>query len=196
MILVIAALLCLVSVPLAGGQLAALAELRIRATWTIMLGLGLQVLVVTVLPGGSPGVHAAAHLASYVLAAAFVWANRRVPGMLLVALGGAMNLAAISANGGVMPAWPPALRIAGLHAGDGYENSAAVADPRLQVLGDVIPVPGVWPIANVLSVGDLVLFAGTLVLLHRVCRSRLRPGSLPPGRQALAVRPPVPGTRT
>lgn len=193
MILVIAALFCLASVPLAGGRLAALAELRIRATWTIVLALGVQVVVVSVAPGGSHAFHAGVHLASYVLAAAFVWANRRVPGMLLVALGGALNLAAISANGGVMPAWPTALRIAGLRPTGGYENSAAVAHPRLQALGDVIPVPGPWPIGNVLSVGDLILFAGTLLLLHRTCRPGRAAGSTaartPRGSDAAAAAP-------
>jgi hypothetical protein len=40
------------------------------------------------------------------------------------------------------------------------------------------PVPGAWPIGNVLSVGDLIIFIGALVVLHVACGSqltRLRP---------------------
>jgi hypothetical protein len=37
----------------------------------------------------------------------------------------------------------------------------------------VIPVPGPWPIGNVLSVGDLIIFLGALVVLHVACASRL-----------------------
>lgn len=176
MILVIAALACVASVPLAGGRLAALAELRLRAAWAVLTAVGLQVGIVTLFPGGSPALHSVVHVATYALAAVFVWANRRVPGMVVVALGGAANLAAISANGGVMPAWPTALRIAGLQQGAGYHNSTAVSGARLQFLGDVIPLPGPWPIGNVLSVGDLLIFAGLLVLLHRSCRTP-RPAS-------------------
>jgi hypothetical protein len=45
-----------------------------------------------------------------------------------------------------------------------------VADPHLLWLGDVLPVPLPLGLSNVLSVGDLVLYAGALVLLHRTCR--------------------------
>ena len=66
-----------------------------------------------------------------------------------------------------------ALRIAGIDTSGGFANSAAVEHPRFFLLGDVIPVPGPWPIGNVLSVGDLVIVAGALILLHVTCRSRL-----------------------
>jgi hypothetical protein len=86
-----------------------------------------------------------------------------------MAAGGALNLLAISANGGVMPASAWAIARSGLEARDGFENSAVLADPRLLALGDVIPVPA-GPLANVLSVGDLVIFAGLALLLARACR--------------------------
>jgi hypothetical protein len=91
-----------------------------------------------------------------------------------------MNLAAIGANGGVMPASPTASAIAGIPASDQFANSAVLTDPRLAWLGDIIPVPGPWPLGNVLSPGDVVLYVGALVLLHRACRpgrSRPRPAT-------------------
>lgn len=172
MILIWLSLLCIASVPLRGGRLSALVEIELRAIWAILAAIGLQVVIITLAPGGSHALHSAGHVATYALAAWFVWANRRIPGILIVALGGALNLVAISANGGVMPAWAPALRISGIDQGAGYHNSAVVAHPHLQFLGDVIPIPGPWPIGNVLSVGDLILFAGVLVLLHRTCGRR------------------------
>jgi uncharacterized protein DUF5317 len=81
-----------------------------------------------------------------------------------------------------MPAAATALRIAGVDTSGGFANSDAVAHPRLLALGDVIPVPGPWPIGNVMSVGDLLIVAGVLFLLHVTCASRLsrsrRPGQL------------------
>jgi hypothetical protein len=74
-----------------------------------------------------------------------------------------------------MPASAAALRIAGLAPSGGFNNSAPVAHPHLGFLGDVIPVPGPWPIGNVLSVGDLVIFAGAFLVLHWACGSRLAP---------------------
>ena len=51
MLLVYAALLILATVPLAGGSLAALADVRLRGAWLVALALGVQVLITTVLPG-------------------------------------------------------------------------------------------------------------------------------------------------
>ena len=70
------------------------------------------------------------HLATYAMAGTFLFVNRRIPWLWLIGLGGGANLAAISANGGVMPASPRALIAAGravdVHH---FANSAAVASP-------------------------------------------------------------------
>jgi hypothetical protein len=106
--------------------------------------------------------------------------DREPPARRDPAAGGAgLTVLAISVNGGLMPASAGARRIAGIAALDGFANSAAVAHPQLLWLGDVIPVPGPWPIGNVLSVGDLLIFAGALHLLHRTCGSRLALGHQP-----------------
>lgn len=69
-----------------------------------------------------------------------------------------------------MAASRTAERLAGLHLRAGFENSAPLTHPHLLWLGDVIPWPG--PLPNVLSVGDCLIYIGTLILLHRVCRRR------------------------
>jgi hypothetical protein len=162
----------LASVVVAGGQLGALADLRFRRPWLLGAALGLQILVISVVPDGGPWWHQAAHLASYAIAGAFVVQNRHVPFLWLIGAGGLMNLAAIAANGGVMPARPEALAAAGLSAGSGFANSAALADPRLAFLGDVFAIPDALPLANVFSVGDVCIALGALLLLHRVCGRR------------------------
>jgi hypothetical protein len=172
MLLVLAAVACVVSVPLFGGRLARLAALDVRAVWVALGAAGLQVWI-TQAPHGSHALHVAMHLASYGLVAVFLVANRRLAGLPLLAVGAGLNVLAIATNGGVMPASAGALRIAGIDTSDGFANSAAVAHPHLLWLGDVIPVPGPWPIGNVLSIGDLLIFAGALYLLHRQCGSRL-----------------------
>jgi uncharacterized protein DUF5317 len=168
--------LAVASVPLAGGRLGALADLRLRGVWAIAAALAVQVLIITVLPGGHPALHKAIHLSTYLLAATFAWLNRRVPGVAAAALGGALNFAAIAANGGVMPASSWAMRVAGFaDPAHRFVNSGHVAHARLQVLGDVFALPASWPVHNVFSVGDIVLFIGVTVLLHVTCASRLVP---------------------
>ena len=153
--------LCVAAVPLAGGRLGALADLRLRATWLLMAGLGAQVVVISVFPDGAGALHTGAHLASYALIAAFVAANwARVPFLWLIALGGALNLAAIAANGGVMPADPDALAAAGIATPPGeFSNSTAVSDPALAFLGDVLWLPQSWPVSNVFSVADQLVLS-------------------------------------
>ena len=174
MLLVLTALVLLATVPPAGGRLGRLADIRPRAVWAVLLAAGIQV-GVTQIPGGSHALHASLHVLSYVLDAYFVFANRRLAGVPVVALGAALNLAAITANGGVMPASAAALRISGIAERHGFDNSAALAHAHLAFLGDIIPVPGPWPIGNVLSVGDLIIFVGALIVLHVACGSRLHP---------------------
>src|SRR5215207_11569671 len=101
MLLLVGLLLAVLSVPLAGGRLGALADLRFRRVWLVPVALGVQILIISVAPGGAPALHQAAHLASYALAGVFVASNRRIPFLWLIGAGGLMNLAAIAANGGV-----------------------------------------------------------------------------------------------
>jgi Family of unknown function (DUF5317) len=163
------------AVPLFGGRLGALVELRLRRVWAVYAALGLAVAGVG-LPGLPDGLRSLLLVAAYPVGAVFLAANRRVPGIAVVALGAALNLLAICANGGVMPASPAALATAGLPADQpGFQSSTAVDDPRLAFLGDVFAIPASWPLANVFSVGDVLIGLGLAWRLHRVCGSRLVP---------------------
>jgi hypothetical protein len=102
-----------------------------------------------------------AYLSSYALAVAFLFLNRRIPGFWLVGTGALLNLIAIGANTGVMPATQGALATAGVHpGGEVFANSAYVEHARLWFLGDVFAIPASWPLANVFSVGDVLIAVG------------------------------------
>ena len=141
MILIVLAALCIISVPLTGGNLGRLSELRLRWLWTAPAALILQTVIVTVAPGGSEGLHAAAHIPSYVLVGAFLWANRHIAGAKLIALGALSNTLAIVANDGVMPAserpsiWPASPRAAAFRIRPRSHIRSCCGS------GDIIPVP-------------------------------------------------------
>jgi hypothetical protein len=186
-------LLLLVTVPLAGGRLSRLSDLRLAGGRLVVLALGLQVLMASVLPVVAPDAPhrllIALHAASYAVIAWTLWLNRAVPGLLLIALGGGTNAAVIALNGGTLPADPDALLEAGFAVSpDEYKNSGVVDDPVLAWLGDVMATPSWLPFRNVISLGDVVVLLGGAVLLHVVCASRagraLRPQ--PRGEQAPA----------
>lgn len=168
--------LCVATVPLFGGRLARLSDLRFRRGWAAVAAVVLQVLIMSVFPEGDERVQNALHLASYGLLFYFLAANLAIPGMWLIGLGGGCNAAAIAANDGVMPAQPSALATAGIPQLPGeFANSAAVPDPKLWFLGDIFAIPQSLPLHNVFSVGDILLVIGGAILLHRVSRSTLNP---------------------
>jgi hypothetical protein len=176
-LIVFACLLAVLTVPLAGGRLLRLADLELRAAWTVGAAIAIQVLVISVFPAQAGSFGQPIHLATYGLAGWFLWANRHISGLWLVGGGALMNFAAIVANGGVMPASQSALDASGLahDKGEAFANSAAVPDAKLAPLGDVFAVPEAWPLSNVFSLGDICIVLGLLVAMHAVCASRLVP---------------------
>jgi predicted MFS family arabinose efflux permease len=166
-------------VPLAGGRLMALAELQLARAWTLFAAITIQVLIVVVIPGQFTALHPFVHVATYFLVAVFLFANRGVPGLWMIGLGGAMNLVAIVANGGTMPASASALATAGLVVDTPGEfvNSGVVANPHFGFLGDIFATPSWLPFANVFSLGDIAIVLGAAVAVHRLCGSRLVPSA-------------------
>lgn len=173
MIIVVAAILAVLSVPLTGASLAPLARLTLRSVWLVWLSVVLQI-VITMVPGFPDWLGRPLHLATYALSVAFLWCNRHLPGAWLFGLGTALNLAAIVANGGTMPASESAWRTAGLPTiSHQFENSNVARSARLPWLGDVFAIPKGWPLANVFSVGDVLVIIAIAYFAHVWCRRPL-----------------------
>jgi Family of unknown function (DUF5317) len=174
MIMFAGALVGIATVPLFRGRFGSLVHVHLRLGWLVFLAIFLQTAVVSIFNRTlTPSSAAALHMLSYAATALFVVANRRISGLWLIGLGGLMNLIPIAANGGVMPARPAAVLKAGLKPPDGFENSRVVTDPHYAVLGDIFAVPARFPLANVFSIGDLVLNIGLILVLHDATGSRL-----------------------
>lgn len=163
--------LAILLVPLTGGRLGRLGELRPRHQKLIVAALLVQVLVISVVPHWNRVFVVSVHIASYALAAAFLWINRRVPGLPLLGAGAGLNATAILANGGTMPADPGALAAVGIaETAEEFVNSGAVADPKLSFLGDIMASPAWLPFQNVFSIGDALILVGAVYAVHRTCR--------------------------
>ena len=174
MFLVAFAACCLISVPLAGGRLSKLADVPLRWVAAIFASLFIQVVIISILPDGTPWVHRVLHLVSYLLAAAFLVMNRRIVGLWVIALGALLNAIAIFSNNGVMPASEGALRAAGrLETTKGFINSGVLAHPRMRFLGDIFAMPKWMPLHNVFSIGDVCIAIGFAITIHTLCESRL-----------------------
>ncbi len=176
MIIVAAVLLGALTVPLFGGRFRGLADAQLRRGWCLLAALAGQILITSIMPDLPSTFARTIHLATYVLATMFLWSNRRIVGLWIVAIGAGLNVLAITLNSGVMPASTAALRRAGLDiAGRDFRNSAPVPHARLSFLGDVFAIPIGWPFANVFSVGDVLIVIGVVLALHELCGSHVRP---------------------
>ena len=148
-----------------GGRLERLGDLRFRWGALAVAGLLVQVLlfsgpVASAIGTAGPVVYVAS-TAAVLLA---VLRNIRIRGLALVAAGAATNLAAIAANGGVMPAAPEAVAGLGL-APEGFSNSVVLADPVLRPLTDIFVLPPWLPFANVFSIGDILIGLGVIAVI-------------------------------
>jgi hypothetical protein len=173
MTLALAFLLMLATVPLLGGDLRRLEDVRLRFVWLAVVALAVQVVLIAVAPEGDSTLYRVGHIATYLLVGGCVVANLQLRFLWVVALGGFLNFIAIVANGGVMPASEGAMRTAGLSVRDEFTNSDYVEDANLAFLGDVFAIPDGWPGANVFSIGDVVIVVGAFLVLHAATGSRL-----------------------
>jgi hypothetical protein len=155
-----------------------LALLELHHIWLVWLGFATQVSVFQWLAAYmSESVVKGIHVGTYVILVAFIALNRHIPGAWLIALGTACNVTAIVANGGLMPASRSAIETAGKRVPEAaFQNSGFLADPNLLFLGDIFAVPAGLPLANVFSVGDVLIVVGGTYLAHRWCS---RPHELP-----------------
>jgi hypothetical protein len=103
------------------------------------------------------------HVATYAVALGFLWVNRRVSGVWVVAAGAASNGLTIAVNGGVLPASARAVATAGIKPDVAFANTAVLQHPVLPWLGDVFAWPAPLPLANTFSVGDVLIVLGVFI---------------------------------
>ena len=155
---------------LTGGHLGALSTFQFRWPWVAVIGLIVQLAIFTDAIGTALGdIGPAIYIASTAAVLVAVLRNIATPGMAIIAIGAACNLAAIVANGGFMPADPAALRAAGLDA-EGVTNSVVAADPALRPLTDIFAIPAAMPLSNVFSIGDVIIALGVVVTIALAMR--------------------------
>ena len=217
MILVIGAVVVGILIGLAfGGSVLTLSESHLRWWPLAILGLALQLVPVPSLEGSlDHWLGVGLLIVSYSVLLAFVAANIRMTGFPIVAVGFALNVLAISANGG-MPVSSHALRVA---YGSGYEatfqNLQLHGGPKhhlqrpddvLLPITDVIPIG--TPVHKVFSAGDLVSLLGITWVIagatrgpvgkHRFGAARLRQerrGGRASPPAPVRARPPSPSRR-
>jgi hypothetical protein len=156
-----------------GGSVARLGELHFTWAPLIVVGTLVQVLLFSTTVGDALGAAApAVYVASNVAVLIAVWKNRAIPGLLVVLVGGAANLLVIVANGGYMPVSHDALVAIGRAARDGYVNARSVDGAVLGPLTDQFAMPAWLPMANIFSVGDVLIGVGAAIVIVAAMHGR------------------------
>lgn len=116
--------------------------------------------------------------ASQFLLLGFAWLNRKLPGMLILLIGAALNFAVMTANGGFMPISPQTAsriftreELNEISLGERIGIKDILLEPqdtRFEILADRFLSPA-WSTYQVaFSLGDVFLAAGVFWLLARV----------------------------
>ena len=173
MIIIAPLLLSILVGLLRGGSLLALAEVRFRYGGLIVLALALQRVIYTSWWEGIPtlaGWTSTIYSVSMAVLVLAVGLNHTLPGMGLLGAGLFLNSIAVWSNSGHMPASLGALQTAGFLSPDQHvatwqlNNSILMSDSsRLWFLCDIFALPQSWPMANVFSIGDLLVVLGGII---------------------------------
>lgn len=146
-----------------GGDLRRLGTLTLR--WWPLLAAAILVRLAAPLVPFAP---LPLYLGSFAAILVVVAGNLRLPGVPLIGVGAALNLAVVSLNGG-MPVDLAAVAAAGSSAPHDPLHFALTTDTRLPALADVIPI-GI--VRSVYSLGDVAIAAGGFWLPFARLRGR------------------------
>ncbi len=196
MLLVYAVVIGIVVGLVTRGRIGALGAVHIRFWPVALAGLLFQALLFSSPLAASVGnLGPSLYVLSTTLVLMSLVVNLRQPGFWLIVVGAFLNLAAIVANGGYMPASVDAvvaLQGTAVLPTTAYTNSAlATGLTNLSFLGDIFVLPKPLPLANVFSIGDLLIGVGGAWFVIATMHGRIAPTT----RAALKRASPTPATR-
>lgn len=170
---------------ISGGKFWRLADARIRYVWLIFVPIGLYVVswaaTLVVDPnrlGWVFGSLAILEKVALIVAAAY---NLRLPGMKLILIGLLLNVVALAANQGMMPADPNALAsvfgpeyVQATQSATHIRSAIMTASSELAFLCDIISAKRLFLVVPaVYSIGDLVMSVGIFIAIIALMRTPL-----------------------
>ncbi len=158
---------------LRGGRIKHLLTKTPQLPILVALAFGLQIgLRFAPLPRGLLETYAPfIHILSYLLLFPFIFVNRKLPGMYIIALGVLLNFLVIAVNGGAMPVSPAGLSpeaLETLAVGRNFLHKPVSPETRLVFLADIIPVIG----RGKISMGDIFMAAGVFYYLQQAMQRK------------------------
>lgn len=153
------------------GKLANLAHLKLNYIWLVIIGVILEGGINALLQRQIWELGVLTYtldLIMYILIFAFVILNRNSREIILMGIGFLLNALVIFANGGAMPVSTQALEWVG-KLGDIADQGLYMMmheSTRFKLLADIIPI-SLNRIAFIISIGDVILCIGMIILVIR-----------------------------
>jgi len=168
-----------------GGKLSNIGNIELKAWYLFILSFVLEFASIYFVSKKVPYVSSFVekyfifiHGVSYVLILITLILNFKHKSMILVFIGTLFNFLVIILNGGKMPVSADGLKSAGL-----LENLQMLLDKKiithtlidsttkLRILGDVIAIPEPYPLAKMISIGDIFLALGVFLFLQKAMKN-------------------------
>jgi hypothetical protein len=169
----------LLVVLITGGSFEQLFRLRIQSIWMVVAALAIQIVLgfVDIPTDRLDDLGFALVMMSFGLLLAFCFVNLRVPMMWVIAVGIALNALVTGLNRGMPTAPNEVTTRSGRTVEEPIERTAKHRpesnDDLLAFLGDRLRVP--YPVDELVSVGDIVIGLGVVLVFYRGSRVRRRP---------------------
>lgn len=117
-------------------------------------------------------------IAAYFILFWGLWQSLELLEIKIVGLGSLANFLVIAANGGKMPVSPSAVDSLGLTLTETGTHVLMGEGTRLFWLADIIPLPPPYPFPMVISVGDILIVLGVMLLIQNAMLRDTRPAGL------------------
>jgi hypothetical protein len=171
----------LVVVLVTRGSFSQLFRLPIQSIWMVLVALAIQILLAFVdIPANRlDDLGFGLVMASYAFLLAFCFVNLRIPMMWIIGVGIALNALVIGLNQGMPTRDNEVTTRSGRTIEEPIERTAKhrpeSGDDLLPFLGDRLQVPA--PIDEVISIGDVVIGFGIILVCYQGSRARRRRSS-------------------
>lgn len=156
----------------ARGKISNLAHMRLFHIWLVFSAFLIQLGMEYLASKGVGAVYEYRFLLygfSYLLLFVFLWINRHLPGIILLALGFFLNFLAIMVNGGAMPVTLEGLDpsyVTMLQNNELPTYRILDSSTKLSWLSDVFIIP--WPKGKAFSIGDIFISIGVFWLVFKI----------------------------
>lgn len=165
---------------LKGGELKNLENLYLRGWYLLVLSFSIEIIsvfIVTRMYGSLSKLieynFFALHIFVYLLLLITLLINFREGGLKLTTLGTLLNFLSLVLNNGKMPVSIKALKNANLYnqlkllsENRIMTHTLMTGATRLNVLGDIIPIPKPYPFPKIISIGDILISIGLFILIY------------------------------